>query len=85
MPPGSTIAVPVLTTFKSAEAPSESESVDELFAGFTSVTPAGAATEAVFASVPVALGSTVAVTVKVAVPPTARLTVVAMFPATGPG
>jgi hypothetical protein len=55
-------------------------SVEELLAGAGSVVPAGAATVAVFDNVPVALPEICAVTVKVAVPPLARLTIVEMLP-----
>jgi len=47
---------------------------------FGSATPLGKATEAVFPSVPVAVLATCAVKLKVAVPPTARLTVALIFP-----
>src|SRR5438128_1687784 len=57
-----------------------SVSVAELLAALDSVTPAGATTAAVLTNVPVALAETVPVTVKVAVPPLARLTAVAMLP-----
>src|SRR5260370_442810 len=45
-----------------------------------SVTPAGSVTVAVLLRMPVALAATVALTVKVAIPPTGRLTVVPMLP-----
>ena len=57
-----------------------SVSVAELLPGFGSVTPAGAATVAVLTSVPVAEADNVAVSVKVAVAPTGRLTAALMFP-----
>jgi hypothetical protein len=55
-------------------------SVAELLPGVGSVTEAGTATDAVLASVPVAVAEIVAVSVKVAVPPGARLTVALMLP-----
>lgn len=54
-------------------------SLAELFAAFGSVAPASVVTVAVFVSVPVEVLATVALTVKVAVPPGNRLTVVSMF------
>lgn len=48
--------------------------------GFGSVAPVGGATDAMFVSVPVTVLEIVAVRLNVAVPPTARLTVVLMFP-----
>ena len=56
-----------------------------LFAGVGSVVPDGAVTVAVFVIVPVAVDEIVAGTVKVAVPPGSRLTVVAMSPAPDAG
>ena len=57
-----------------------SVSVALLLPGTGSRTPAGGVTLAVFASVPVAPGTIVPVSVKVAVPPTSRSTVAAMLP-----
>lgn len=54
--------------------------VDELLAGLGSAIPVGVATVAVFVSVPVAVLAVCAVKLKVAVPFTAKLTVVLMFP-----
>lgn len=56
-----------------------SVSLAELFTGFGSVAPLSVVTVAVFVIVPVAVLATVALTVKVAVPPGSRLTVVSMF------
>ena len=55
-------------------------SVAALLPGFGSLTPAGTATVAVFASVPVAAAARVATSVYVAVPPGRSETVEAMFP-----
>ncbi len=55
-------------------------SVAELFPGVGSVTPAGAATVAVFATVPVAFAAMVATTLKVTEPPEGRLTKALIFP-----
>src|SRR5436305_5622570 len=57
-----------------------SVSVAELLPGVGSVVPAGAATFAVLLRLPVAEAEMLAVTVKVAVAPLARLTVVLMLP-----
>lgn len=57
-----------------------SVSVAALFAPFGSIMPLGAAILAEFETLPVAPGTTVAVNAKVAVPPTARSTVVLMLP-----
>ncbi len=65
---------------RSAWAASVSVSVALLFAATGSVVPGGALTVAVFTSVPTAAADSVAVTVKVAEPPTGRSTVVAMSP-----
>lgn len=54
--------------------------VDELLAGLGSATPEGVATVAVFVSVPVAVLAVCAVKLNVAVPFTAKLTVVLMLP-----
>ena len=81
MPPGVYVALPsVLTTASDTCALSASLSVAELLPGFGSVTPAGAATIAVFSSVPVAVGESVAVSVNVAVPPSGRFTEALMLP-----
>jgi hypothetical protein len=62
--PGTTLATPsVFVIDRSACGFSASTSVAELLPGFGSVTPAGAATVAVFTSVPVANAETLAVTV----------------------
>lgn len=58
----------------------ESVSVAELFELLVSTAPAGGAMLAEFVSDPVALAATVAVSVYVAVPLTAKLTVVLMLP-----
>jgi len=55
-------------------------SVAELFAGVGSVDPTGKATVAVFDNVPVAVESTVALTVKVTEPPDKTLTEAEMLP-----
>src|SRR5438132_431421 len=65
---------------KSALGPRVSVSVALLLPGVGSVTPAGAATEAVLVSDPVAAGSMFPVRVYVAVPPTGRWSVVLMLP-----
>src|SRR5436309_3156505 len=67
---------------KSAEttAGAVSVSVALLLPGVESVTPAGAATLAVFAKLPVVAGSTVPLIVKVAVPVLSRSTVTLMSP-----
>src|SRR5215831_12579375 len=57
-----------------------SVSVALLLPGVGSVTPAGVAILAVLAIEPVALPATVALTVKVAVPPLSRLTLAEMLP-----
>ena len=79
--PGTTEAIPsVLVIDRSAVGFNVSVSVAELFAGVGSVTPAGTATVAVLTRVPVAVATTVAEIVNVAVAPTGRSTVVAMLP-----
>ena len=71
----------VLVIARSPVGVSVSVSVAELLAPFTSVTPAGTVTVAVFASVPVAEADNVPFSVNVAVAPTGRLTAdVEMFP-----
>src|SRR5260370_445817 len=65
---------------RSATAVMVSVSVALLLAGVGSVTPAGAAMVAVLLMVPRAPPGTVALTVKVAVPPLSRLTEAAMLP-----
>src|SRR5258708_7022607 len=65
---------------RSATAVMVSVSVALLLAGVGSVTPAGAAMVAVLLMVPLAPPATVALTVKVAVPPLSRLTAAAMLP-----
>jgi hypothetical protein len=84
--PGTATSWPsVLVTLKSACGVSVSVSVALSLAGLGSVTPAGTDTVAVFASVPVAAGAMVAVAVKVALPPGARLTGAEIGPAPLPG
>jgi hypothetical protein len=84
--PGTALVWPsVLVIERSAVGVIASVSVAELFPGVGSVTPAGAVTVAVFSSVPVAVGDSVAVTVKVATPLAARSTVAAMSPAPDTG
>jgi hypothetical protein len=79
--PGIMDATPSLfVTTRSASGLSVSLSVAELFAAFVSVTPKGAATEAVLVNVPVALAAITPVTVKVAVAPTGRSTLVLIDP-----
>lgn len=68
-----------LTMDKSDVGVSVSVSLAVLFAELLSVEPAGAATVAVFVTVPVALLATVVLTVNVAVPPGSKLTVVVML------
>ena len=70
----------VLVIDKLARGVRVSVSVALLFAGFVSVTPAGAATVAVLDKLPVAVGKMVPVTVKVTEPPAGRFTVSLMFP-----
>jgi hypothetical protein len=65
---------------KSAAGPTESVSVALLSLGFGSITPAGTVTVAAFAKLPVALGTTVPVTVKVTPPPAGKVTGVLMLP-----
>src|SRR5262249_4861015 len=74
-------AVRVLASVTSADGVIVVLSVDVSFVGSGSVVPAGGVTVAMFVSVPVAAGFTVALTVKVTAPPTGRFTVVAMSPA----
>jgi hypothetical protein len=79
--PGTTDDTPsVFVIERSAVGFKVSVSVDELLASAESVMPAGAVIEALFTSVPVAVGTTVADTVNVAAAPTGRSTVVAMLP-----
>lgn len=68
-----------LTMDKSEIGVSVSVSLAVLFAELLSVEPAGAATVAVFVTVPVALLATVVLTVNVAVPPGSKLTVVVIL------
>src|SRR5690348_15901395 len=70
----------VFTIETSALATIVSLSVAELFAGFGSVTPPGAATVAVLASVPLADALRVAGTVKVTEPSAGRFTDALMLP-----
>ena len=70
----------VLVMIKSADGASVSTSCAELFPRFVSVTPAGAATKAVFVIEPLADPETVALTVYVTVPPTSRFAVVFKLP-----
>ena len=67
-------------TCRSADGVSVTELAAKLLAGFGSVAPAGAPMVAVLLSTPTAEETIVAVTVNVAVSPTARSTVVAMLP-----
>src|SRR5438128_10085721 len=69
-----------LVIAKSALDTTVSLSVAELLAETGSASPAGAVTVAVFRIEPTADGATVALSVKVAVPPLSRLTVVLMEP-----
>ena len=79
--PGTSVAeLSVLVIDKSAVGVNESVSVAVLFAGVGSVTPAGGATVAVLARLPVAAAAIRPVTVNVTVAPTGRLTVVLMLP-----
>ena len=71
----------VLVTDRSTSGDRASTSVAELLAGLRSVDAGGAATVAVFDSVPVDDARTSAVMVKVALPPAVRSTVVLMLPA----
>ena len=68
------VAPSVFVMLRSPTGDSVSVSVAELLAELVSVTPDGTVMVAVFASDPVAVAPTVAVTVKVAVPPRARFT-----------
>ena len=70
----------VLVMLRSAFATSVSLSVEELFPGTLSVSPAGNAAVAVLVSVPVASEFTVALTVYVRVPFAAIVAVLLMFP-----
>jgi hypothetical protein len=79
--PGTTEATPsVFVIDRSAVGSKVSVSDEVLLAGVGSATPAGAATCAVLTRLPVAVATTVAVIVKVALEPTGRSTVVLMFP-----
>ena len=79
--PGTAVVWPsVLVIDRSASRTSVSVSVAELLPGVGSVNPPGGATVAVLASVPEADAEIVAVSVNVAVPPAARLTVALMLP-----
>lgn len=69
----------VLVMDKSEVGVRVSVSLAELFAGFGSVIPVGAATLAVFVIVPVAVLKTEVATIKVAVPFGNKFTVVLMF------
>lgn len=68
-----------LTMDKSDVGVNVSVSLAVLFAELPSVEPAGAATVAVFVTVPVAMLATVVLTVNVAVPPESKLTVVVIL------
>src|SRR5438093_324940 len=70
----------VLVMAKSALTTMVSLSVAELLLGLGSAIPAGPVTRAVLRREPVAEGETVALRVKVAVPPLSRLTVVLIEP-----
>ncbi len=79
--PGVAVALPsVFVIPRSACGVSVSVSVSLLFPGVGSVTPPGAVIVAVLTSDPVADADTVPVAVKVAVPPTGRLTSALMSP-----
>src|SRR5229473_3294657 len=81
VPPGTAVVAPsVLVMLRSACGVSVSVSVAVLLPGVGSVVPAGAVTLAVLLRLPVAEAEMLAVTVNVAVPPFARLTVVLMLP-----
>ena len=70
-----------MVTLRSATGAGVSVSVTLLLALLGSVVPAGAAALAVLTRLPVAVELMAATTVKVAVPPAARLTLVLMLPA----
>src|SRR5258708_6491446 len=79
-PPAVTLAGPLFAALRSACGVRVSVSVAVLLPGVGSVVPAGAVTLAVLVRLPVAEAEMLAVTVNVAVPPFARLTVVLMSP-----
>lgn len=73
--PGTSVVAPsVLVMLRSPVGESVSVSLAELFAEFVSETPDGTVMVAVLVTLPVAVARMVAVTVNVAVPPTARFT-----------
>ena len=78
--PGTTAPTCVFAIARSACGVTATVSVDVLFAGFVSVTPAGAAMVAVLTRLPLAAADSVAVTVNVALPLTGRFTLALMFP-----
>ena len=81
-PPGVALLTPsVFVIDRSADAPSASTSVAELLPGVGSVTPAGGATFAVFASDPVAAAEIEQLAVYEVLPPAGRLIVSLMLPA----
>src|SRR5713101_5581264 len=87
VPPGVYVATPsALVICRSATGAGVSVSVAELLPGVGSVVPAGDVTVAVLTRLPVAAESILAMTVKVAVPPTPRLTTLLMLslPLAGP-
>ena len=84
MPGGVTDSGPDLLAMRSADAAIVVMSVEVLLEGSGSVVPAGGATVAVFVRTPLAVGDTVAVTVKVTDPPRGSDTVVSMFPVPDP-
>src|SRR5258708_7664052 len=79
-PPAVTLAGPLFAALRSACGVRVSVSVAVLLPGVGSVVPAGAVTLAVLLRLPVAEAEMLAVTVNVAIPPFARLTVVLMSP-----
>src|SRR5215467_11425090 len=74
------VAPSVLVIARSATRLTVSVAGALLLPGVVSVTPPGTVTVAVLAIEPVALPATVALTVKVAVPPLSRFTLAEMFP-----
>ena len=80
MPGTEVVVLFVLVIDKSETGWKSRATVDELLAELGSAMPLGCATVAVFVSVPVAVLAACAVNVKVAVPFTARFTVVLRFP-----
>src|SRR3954451_13615993 len=85
VPPTAVMLPSVLVIDRSALGLTVTNEVAVLLAGLGSVAPTGAVIVAVLTIVPEASGPTMPVRVNDTLPPTARLTVVAMSPATGPG